>query len=269
MMTTQQKSFGSLSGSLLARKGGARPAMRPQAFRFDEGDETAAEDECGWNDMGRDMLTPEQRESLLPAENGNIRSIVAAQPVPAEEESGDEPAAAQTEAETDAGIEPANGTNLNGHAAADGGIDADHAAERGPVAEQHRALADSLGAELEEANGHTLAEDLSGNDDDAEEQAAFLARLEADTREGTFEEEAAPRREPGPASEASARPRSAPGSKAKAAFTLRLDRDLHLKLRLACAFQHTSAQKLVTEALSEYLDRHHPDLPVVPEGQGD
>ena len=39
----------------------------------------------------------------------------------------------------------------------------------------------------------------------------------------------------------------------KAAFTLRLDQDRHLKLRLACAVRNVSAQKLVTAALDEML----------------
>jgi hypothetical protein len=43
------------------------------------------------------------------------------------------------------------------------------------------------------------------------------------------------------------------GSGAKAAFTLRLDPDRHLKLRLACAVTHRSAQQIVTEALDEFL----------------
>jgi hypothetical protein len=48
------------------------------------------------------------------------------------------------------------------------------------------------------------------------------------------------------------RPRTQAG-KAKAAFTLRLDPERHLKLRLACALNGRSAQQLVTEALDEYL----------------
>jgi hypothetical protein len=48
--------------------------------------------------------------------------------------------------------------------------------------------------------------------------------------------------------------RAAPGSKAKAAFTLRLDNDRHLKLRLACAVSNRSAQMIVTEALDAFLD---------------
>jgi hypothetical protein len=48
--------------------------------------------------------------------------------------------------------------------------------------------------------------------------------------------------------------RAAPGSKSKAAFTLRLDNDRHLKLRLACAVSNRSAQMLVTDALDAFLD---------------
>lgn len=41
--------------------------------------------------------------------------------------------------------------------------------------------------------------------------------------------------------------------KAKAAFTLRLDEDRHLRLRLASASRLRSAQQLVTEALDAFL----------------
>lgn len=49
-------------------------------------------------------------------------------------------------------------------------------------------------------------------------------------------------------------PRAAPGSKGKSAFTLRLDGDRHLKLRLACAVSNKSAQQLVTAALDAFID---------------
>lgn len=49
------------------------------------------------------------------------------------------------------------------------------------------------------------------------------------------------------------RPRAAPGSKGKAAFTLRLDPVRHLRLRLASALGHRSAQQIVTQALDAYL----------------
>lgn len=49
-------------------------------------------------------------------------------------------------------------------------------------------------------------------------------------------------------------PRAAPGSKDKSAFTLRLDGERHLRLRLACAVSNKSAQQLVTAALDAFID---------------
>ncbi|WP_374145683.1 hypothetical protein [Sphingomonas sp. 28-63-12] len=43
------------------------------------------------------------------------------------------------------------------------------------------------------------------------------------------------------------------GGRAKSAFTLRLNADRHLRLRLASALHHRSAQQLVTEALDSFL----------------
>ena len=47
-MATEAKPFASLSSGLLARKGAARPAMRPQGF----GQGASGLDDLGWNDMG-------------------------------------------------------------------------------------------------------------------------------------------------------------------------------------------------------------------------
>lgn len=48
-------------------------------------------------------------------------------------------------------------------------------------------------------------------------------------------------------------PRATAGSKGKAAFTLRLDPDRHLRLRLVCAVSHKSAQAVVIAALDAFL----------------
>ncbi len=53
--------------------------------------------------------------------------------------------------------------------------------------------------------------------------------------------------------------RSALADGRRAAFTLRLDAERHLKLRLACTLGHRSAQQLVTEAVDRLLDEM-PDL---------
>lgn len=44
-----------------------------------------------------------------------------------------------------------------------------------------------------------------------------------------------------------------PKGQGRTAFTLRLDQDRHLRLRLASALQNASAQVLVTEALDQFL----------------
>jgi len=48
-VATEAKPFASLSSGLLARKGAARPAMRPQGFGGQAG---SGLEDLGWNDMG-------------------------------------------------------------------------------------------------------------------------------------------------------------------------------------------------------------------------
>lgn len=60
---TEPKPFASLSPSLLARKGSARPAMRPQIqplHQFHEATARQIEDDLGWNDMGHDQGSDDQ-----------------------------------------------------------------------------------------------------------------------------------------------------------------------------------------------------------------
>ena len=68
---------------------------------------------------------------------------------------------------------------------------------------------------------------------------------------------AQPAVEPAPAAiapAAAARLAREVAKKSKAAFTLRLDNDRHLRLRLASAVTNRSAQQLVTEALDAFLE---------------
>ncbi len=173
----EPKPFASLSSGLLARKGAAKPAMRPQGF----GQGVSIED-LGWNDMGfGQQPDPALGESF----REHVPSSIAA-------------------------LTPAPRT----------GADFRVPEEAPPVVEQQRAI-----------------------------EASFAASKPAKPR--------APRaRAAAPAAAAPvepARPRTEPGSKSKAAFTLRLDANRHLKLRLACAVTHRSAQQIVTQALDEYL----------------
>jgi hypothetical protein len=97
-----------------------------------------------------------------------------------------------------------------------------------------------------------IAERLTGEDEDEDECDESAEPVES------VEQEVAPAAViavpvPPPAPRRAPRPRSAPGGKAKAAFTLRLDPSRHLKLRLACAVNGRSAQQIVTDALDQLL----------------
>jgi hypothetical protein len=186
------KSFASLSSTLLARKGSAKPAMRPQGW----GQGMGLED-LGWNDMGGGS-TPsvaavpdfDDRPEHVPS------SIAALTPAPR--------STAPVE------LEPVPS----------------------PVVEQQRVIEASFAEPAPEP-----------------EPAPEAVQVEPE-----------PAAEPVLAAPAKAkvvalppRPRQAAGSKSKAAFTLRLEADRHLRLRLACAVTHRSAQQLVTDALDAFL----------------
>jgi hypothetical protein len=134
------KPFASLSPTLLARKGGAKPAMRPQLAILGQFDGTAArqfEDDLGWNDHGEDF----DHEGEVVQFTGEVPEVVR-------------------------------------------------------------------------------------------QQQAVAQRIARPSR---------PRRQ-------------ALNEGRRAAFTLRVDAERHLKLRLACTLDNRSAQQLVTEALDRFLD---------------
>lgn len=152
---TEPRTFASLTSGLLARKGAAKPAMRPQNFQS----MTGGYDDLGWNDMGQ----PIQRH-IVPADV--VPQVVIHR--------------------------------------------ADIAAEMGAV--QEEPLAPPAPAI----------------------EAPSLPPVKAEVV---------------PISRA----KSSLSGAAKAAFTLRLDPERHLRLRLACAVDHRSAQQIVTKALDDYL----------------
>jgi len=184
-MFGQPKPLASLSSSLLARKGHAKPAMRPQGFGG-FGAMPGAHDDLGWNDMGHNRHEPEP-----PAPEAVVAPIVAPQPALAPE-----PVATA--------LEP-------------------------PVLRQREVLAETFAPLTVPAVREELVEEA------APKPVAAPA--------------------PTPISLATAKRigRETQAKKAKAAFTLRLDQDRHLRLRLASALHHTSAQHLVTEALDAFL----------------
>jgi hypothetical protein len=169
---SEPKPFASLSPSLLARKGAAKPAMRPQSFRFNnDGTGLAAANEpledLGWNDMGDDAPAPTPPLAL---HNAPIATLVVPPRVVAQQEE--------------------------------------------------------------------LVQHFEARAPEPVVVAPVVVRPVA----------ARPVVAP-----AAPVVRAAPGGKPKAAFTLRLDPERHLRLRLVCAVNHRSAQQIVTQALDEYL----------------
>ena len=180
------KAFASLSSGLLARKGQARPAMRPQGFGFN----TGGIDDLGWNDMGHDAAAPRPVTARLPA---NLAGPATSAPMP----SAVPPVVRQQE-------------------------------------EIAREFAQPVKPEVVE-----------------EAVAEVVAEAPAPV---TLKPRAAPKKAKAPKAVVSAPKgveKRAEGR--KAAFTLRLDAERHLRLRLACAVQNRSAQLLVTDALDQLL----------------
>ena len=58
-----EASFASLNPAILARKGGAKPAMRPQLGPIPTAVDAANLEDLGWNDMGDDAATQAQQSA--------------------------------------------------------------------------------------------------------------------------------------------------------------------------------------------------------------
>lgn len=169
------KDFASLSPSILARKGGARPAMRSQLqpSQHFAGLSPQTEDDLGWNDMGHDMA---RSAEVVPLDEGNrFRAKVEQR----------------------------------------------HVAENVPEVVRQR---DTIVSQfVSPAPAPAVAEPIVS--------AAPVA----------------------PLAPANTSRRSALAEGRRAAFTLRLDAERHLSLRLASTILNKSAQTLVTEALDRFL----------------
>lgn len=222
----EAKPFASLSSGLLARKGAARPAMRPQGF----GQVGNGLEDLGWNDMG--FEPPKPAEAARDLNHDAFGDDVVGHP-----------------RSHPTGLTPVHS----------------------PVHEQQAEIVERLGGpettdegEFDEtAELYEVGSDEVGPTDPqaAEVPAQQLLAIKVPA-EKVQPQELPPgpvvlsspavipaQRERGP------RARAAAGTKAKAAFTLRLDPDRHLKLRLACAVDGRSAQQLVTDALDQMLER--------------
>ena len=206
-MATEAKPFASLSSGLLARKGAARPAMRPQGF----GQVGNGLEDLGWNDMGFEppKAADVERDDTHDAFGDDVV---------------EHPRAAHP-----TGLTPVGS----------------------PVHDQQAEIAERM-------NGDDEAETQEDEIDETAEIYEAEPKAEAEAYEASPVVQIAP---PivvpvdAAALRRASRVRAAPGSKGKAAFTLRLDPERHLKLRLACAVDGRSAQQLVTDALDQLLER--------------
>jgi len=174
----EARPFASLSSGLLARKGTARPAMRPQGFVPNN-----AFEDLGWNDMGAEPVNDFDGE--LPEHVPSSISALTPAPKPVPQD-----------------------------------------APEPEVIAQQRAIAESFAP-----------------DSEPEQEAEAVAAQAPTPVESPAAVVSLPRRKA-----------QAPAAKGKkAAFTLRVDADRHLRLRLATAITGRSAQLLVTEALDRLL----------------
>lgn len=216
--------FASLGPSLLARKGGAKPAMRPQVAPLVESEQAVPEEQLedlGWNDMG------ESDADGVGADIVPISADITAGPTTA----GPGPIVRRQQ------------RRLEERVLAD-------AAMTGPETDEYD---EDEGEDDESLYGEAFdPADYGSADFDEDEEGE-----EADT--GLYSplapHIALPDPEPAPvvAPRAAKARVAAPLPARRAAFTLRLDADRHLKLRLAATMQGVSAQVLVTEALDRLL----------------
>jgi hypothetical protein len=249
----EARPYASLSSGLLARKGTAKPAMRPQNY--------GSLEDLGWNDMGQ--APGEQGRPPAPADHVPS-SIAALTPAPKIQRTHPTDEHLPPDAEIYEGEEEAA---VEGSDEEFAPVAAEPPFEAEPVAgiDAEEFAAEEFGAEEYSAEEYSAEEPLSEEPVAAahepvetfeappvvEQQRAILEHFDA------FEEaEAAP----APAAPRDARAdivslpqRAAKGDHRKAAFTLRLDAERHLRLRLACAVTRHSAQQIVARALDEAL----------------
>ena len=225
-------SFASLGPTLLARKGGAKPAMRPQIAPLPGVVPPEAEqlEDLGWNDMGQD----DAGQNDVGENDGGLIDMSQTH------------AAAGTVVPITAPAAP-----VRADAVADT-LDAN----RPLVHRQQRRLAERILADNAHANAPATGPGDNGylvNRDPAD-AVAFEAETAPEIDAGM----SAPQKRQATAKQApkaaAYKGKTKSGKQARrAAFTLRLDTDRHLKLRLAATMQGMSAQALVTEALDAML----------------
>jgi len=266
---SEPKPFASLSSGLLARKGAARPAMRPQGF----GQMGAGLDDLGWNDMGFEPPKP-STDGAADAEHDAFGEVVPAHPhnlagltpveSPVHKQQAELTGRLSSYSPEDAGEEEEFDETAELY---EDGDEAEERVERVarvqalPPIEEREAVAEFEPEAEIEAEAEVEPEPVAEMPAFApiEPVEAFTAAEPVETFEAFAPADPVesvapvPAQVATPAPKRARKPRVAAGSREKAAFTLRLDGERHLKLRLACAVNGRSAQMLVTEALDQLL----------------
>lgn len=269
-------SFASLSPTLLARKGGARPAMRPQhggilgSIGSTTGQDTGSEDgldDLGWNDMG-DEHSPHDVHDVIKLTPAPLNEQMAAQARQMDEQTG------ATLAEFSGAVSPAREQQE---------VLAKRIEKKSPPILSDAIMSNDddadedqdetgFGVEAEDeyeavyAAEHDLGLDDAEYDEDDDDdyvvpsfEAHHTPRIEADhgfspsitaVKPSRIFPEAKPVQAQPPAR---AHRVAAIDQGKRAAFTLRLDAERHLQLRLASTITGRSAQQIVTDALDAFL----------------
>jgi len=244
----EPKPFASLGPTLLARKGGAKPAMRPQLAPMGMGsgggnaqaaralaqDFDALED-LGWNDMGEDEAPADRLGDLL--------QLTPAPPNP------------EAEAETDAGSPKPHLPVAEARIEPIAPIAPKPAPEALPEVIATKPVRPAVEAAPKAAAEtpapkplvRSIHEELAERLEKGETEYP-VRKVKQPKQAATVVEAPAPRPEPAPAAL-----EDVAEANRRAAFTLRLDAKRHLKLRLASTVRNRSAQQLVTEALDRFL----------------
>ena len=213
----EPKPLASLSAGLLARKGAARPAMRRQPL----GSGPAATfgqqgyDDLGWNDMGYDV---DPQQSSEPARMVDLKPLLAGSVL-------DHNAAAEHAVDTSVGHE----------------LIAEDAVELTPA---DMVPLDPTPVDLTGAPATDFAAEAVEVPEIVRQQESLIERVAAVARKVEAR--------PAPTAKKDKAPRTQ-RAREKAAFTLRLDAERHLRLRLASAVTNRSAQTILTELLDDYL----------------
>ena len=214
--------FASLGPSLLARKGGAKPAMRPQVAPLVAEETAVPEDkleDLGWNDMGASDSEGVGAD-IVPISADLVAGPTTAGPGPIVRR---QQRRLEERVLADAAM---TGTETDEYDEEDGEDDSESLYGEAFDAADYDYDADEEGEEADTAIYSPLAPHIALPDPEPAPRAAERKRMPAVQ------------------------------SARRAAFTLRLDADRHLKLRLAATMQGVSAQALVTEALDRLLSEY-------------